>query len=404
MDLEDSETDEAHDNSSSSTENQPAVEAMAATVQESARLASTHHASTDQGADDSRGSLEGLPTPADSNAAAVANTMLGAELVRPFEGAEVCRPPNPYSKLVAATPSVSTVDADAPLLDVSKAVTELDSSSKGVQPVDSYEEAFGALVTAAAAAAVSGSHDGWTAAPQGREGADAAAAERVLRVARADEGAGDAEGTGTWTAEAAGGDAASDETPTADAVDGERTGTWTAEAADADAAAAFGPDSSQPSEHATENADSEGRASLGRKDDSSGSRSKGGNWLQRMLGGGGNEGKSFLLAGGLAVCVFAARQARCVSSSMVRGQAVAGTLVHEQAPDNMRKPALAACKPAGRRSGMFKVCVAHNTALDHAWPTKMTLGGGEGACQCAQGSWLAGAVSSSNQVLCRCPH
>jgi len=377
------------------------VEVMAATVQESARLASTRHASTDQGADDSRGSLEGLPTPADSNAAAVANTMLGAELVRPFEGAEACRPPNPYSKLVAATPSVSTVDADAPLLDASMAVTELDSSSKGVQPVDSYEEAFAALVTAAAAAAVSGSHDSWTAAPQRREGAAAAEAERVMQVARADDGAGDGEGTGTWTAEAADAAAASGETPTAAAADGERTGTWTAEAADAAAAAAFGRDSSQPSEHATEGAHSEGRANLNSKDDSSGSKSKGGNWLQRLLGGEGNEGKSLLLAGGLAVCVFAAWQARCVSSSMVRGQAVASTLVHEQAPDNMRKPALASCKPAGRRTGMFKGCVVHNTALDHAWPTTRAPRRTMPVCYA---SWLAGAVSSSGQLLYRFSH
>jgi hypothetical protein len=299
---------------------------MAATAQESARLASNRQADSTNGqpvssaaaADNSRGSLEGLPTPANSDAAAVAYKMMGAKAIFVAD-AEGCRPPNPHSKIIAASPSYATVDPDAPLQDINKPVTEIDSSSKGFQPVDSYEGALGALTVLAAAAAASfdgGEHHKETG---DREGAAAAAAEaRQMQLVRADEGSagvGDGEGTGTWTggAAAAGGASgdgvAQSSAAASSAVDGERTGTWTGEAA---AAAADGGGSSRAegSQRASElgqaaaatAADSaaQGDAPTGSADGGSEKRKR--NWLQRLFSGGGNEGESTSIGVVLAVC------------------------------------------------------------------------------------------------------
>ena len=100
----------------------------------------------------SRGSLEGLPTPGDSNAAAVGRAMLGGAAAGavpvapvPVPDASACRPPSPHTKLVAASPSYSTVDEAAPLAADKKAITEVDTSVRAFHPVDSYEDAFGGL-------------------------------------------------------------------------------------------------------------------------------------------------------------------------------------------------------------------------------------------------------------------
>lgn len=55
--------------------------------------------------------------------------------------------PGASAKLVAATPLLSTVDADAPLLDASKAVTEvLQHDSGGIEPLDPIHVAEGLAV------------------------------------------------------------------------------------------------------------------------------------------------------------------------------------------------------------------------------------------------------------------
>lgn len=276
---------------------------MAATAQESARLADTHTADAAQGtaastaADGSRSALEGLPTPGDSNAAAVGEKMLGAHIL-PVEGVQDCRPPNPNSKIVTAGPSITSLDLDTPLKDPERlTITEIDSSSKGVQPVDSYEstlsqDRLGALTALAAAAAASydgGHHD--------REGAPSAAGERKLQLVRADaDGTGDGKGTGTWEGGAAaggtGGMGSSARSTVNDAgvgsavVDGERTGTWAGEAAAA--AAADSGSGGEGAQRATEG--SGGRDTPSSSTDGQ-TQKKPRNWLQRLFGGGGQDGE-----------------------------------------------------------------------------------------------------------------
>jgi hypothetical protein len=239
---------------------------LQATAQESARLASTYEASAGEAAaastpsNDSRGSLEGVPTTGDSNAAAAWDAMLGAkELTVPGGAAAAgCRPPTPNSKLVGATASITSLDPDAPLREPAKtAITELDSSVKAVQPVDSYEDMFEALAAAAAVAATS-SMDGHD---HGREGS-AAKGERAMQLVSAEQDSaaagGDGEGTGTWT----GGAAAA-----APAADSSNSG------------------SPEPAQRATEGGQEASAAQEGS------SSKKELNWFQRLLGGGWNEGE-----------------------------------------------------------------------------------------------------------------
>jgi hypothetical protein len=243
-------------------------ELLQATAQESARLASTHEASAGEAAavsapsNGSRGSLEGLGTAGDSNSnAAVAwDAMSGAKELPVPDGtaAAGCRPPTPNSKLVEATASITTVDPDTPLMEPTKtAITELDSSVKAVQPVDSYEDMFGALAAAAAVAATS-SMDGHD---HGREGSEAKG-ERAMQLVSAEQ---DTAAAGR---------------------DGEGTGTWTGGAAAAPTAAeSSSSGGAEPAQRATESSKEASAAQEG-----SGNK-KQLNWFQRLLGGGGNEGE-----------------------------------------------------------------------------------------------------------------
>jgi hypothetical protein len=236
--------------------------------------------------------------------------MLGAKVL-PVADAQGCRPPNPHSKIVAASPSYTTVDPDAPLQDINRPVMEIDSSSKGFQPVDSCEGALGALTVLAATAAASFDGGDHRKEAGDREGAAAATQERQVQLVRADEGiAGDGEGTGTWAGgAAAGGDvldgAMAQSSAAADsAVDGERTGTWTGEAAAAAAAAADGGSSgrtegaqraSEVGQAAATAADSaaQGDGPTGTAD--GGGEKKKRSWLQRLFSGGGNEGTAAVI-------------------------------------------------------------------------------------------------------------
>lgn len=348
-DFEDSEADDIIDNSNDIIDNSNDIidnsiidstphelgteQLLAVTAQESARMASTHVAgegddATSTGAADavtttgstvaasagdsggSRGALEGLPTPPDSNAAAVGREMLGANLPESnaataetemlgardviVPDAAACTPPNPFSKIIAASPSYSTVDEHTPMPADRKAITEVDASSSGFQPVDIYEDAFGALAAAAAAAAASQSID--SGHQHGREGAAQAAADREVQLVRAEGG--DGEGTGTWEGGAAaasepavstgsggGGAGAGGVGP----VDGEGTGTWTAEAADGVGAAGN-------SNEGDRGRGSEEAASAASRAGSGGGKQQ--NWFQRLFGGGGNQGESMVGYGG----------------------------------------------------------------------------------------------------------
>jgi hypothetical protein len=219
------------------------------------------------------------------NAATTETEMLGArDIIVP--DAAACTAPNPFSKIIAASPSYSTVDENTPMPADRKAITEVDASSSGFQPVDRYEDAFGALAAAAAAAAASQSID--SGHQHGREGAAQAAADREVQLVRAEGG--DGEGTGTWEGGAAaasepavstgsGGGGAGGVSP----VDGEGTGTWTAGAA----VSSSEGDKGRGSEEAASAASSAG---------SGGGKQQ--NWFQRLFGGGGNQGESTAGYGG----------------------------------------------------------------------------------------------------------